>query len=153
MSDEYRSQFISSLILSPDDLYVEEFENFTATIEGSNLPIFKDMNCPWKLRFSIDENNKLAWSAIEYDVDENGMEILSGTVRVTTSGTPRDTMGLDMSDPDAHEFIETMFPGRPKVLQHYPDSNMFLVDDTFYNFDTMLTKDKQCIQFTLLNGK
>ena len=146
MSDEYRSQFISSLILSSDDLYVDEFENFTATIEGSRLPIFKYMNCPWKLRFSIDENNKLAWSAIE-DEDEHEMEILTGTVRVTTSDVPRDTVALVVSAPEAHEFIETMFPGHPEVLQHYPDSNMFLVGDTFYNFDTMLTKDKRCINF------
>ena len=143
MSDEYRSQFISSLVLTSDDLYVEEFENFTATVAGSELPLFRDMMCPWKLKFTIDENNKLAWSAIEYDE-----EILSGCVKITLRDYPRDTLAFDDVDPDAHEFIAAMFPGNPEIIQVFPDQNIFCVDDKYYNFDTMKS-DSKYIHFDL----
>jgi hypothetical protein len=149
MSDEYRNWFISSLILTRDDLYVEEFENFTATVEGSNLLLFKDMNCPWKLKFSIDENNKLAWSAVEYsEDDEHDLEVMAGVVEVKTQDTPRDTLHFDDVDPDAHEFIATMFPGNPRVEQLYAEENIFCVNgNQYYNFKTMTTTDKKYIGF------
>ena len=143
MCDEYRSQFISSLILTSDDLYVDEFENFTATVEGSDLPLFKDMKSPWKLKFSIDENNKLAWSAVEYDdEDDGGTEVLSGTVEVTERDHVRDTLAFDDVDPDAREFIETMFRGNPEIIQVFPDQNIFYVDGKFYDFDRMVSDSK-----------
>jgi hypothetical protein len=139
MSDEYRSQFISNLVLPLcRDIDVDEFENFTATVRMSRGPLFKDMQAPWKLRFSIDENNKLAWSAIE-----RGTEIDCGHVRVTRSKNEQCCV-LGVTDPDAREFIETMFPGRPDVHQVSPDENVFVVDGTEYDFDTM-----DAIQFTL----
>jgi hypothetical protein len=138
MSDEYRSQFISNLVLPLcHDLDVDEFENFTATVRMSR-GFFKDMQAPWKLKFSIDENNKLAWTAIE-----RGAVIDYGHVKVTRAQNAQ-CCALGVSDPDAHEFIETMFPGRPEVNQVSPDENIFVVDGTKYDFDTMDT-----IQFTL----
>jgi hypothetical protein len=137
MCDEYRSQFISSLVLSSDDLYVEEFENFTATVGGSDHPLFRDMNTPWKLKFSIDENNKLAWSATE-----RGTEVQSGTVHITLRDYPRDTLGFNDTDPDAHEFIETMFPKNPEIIQVFPHHNIFCIDDMYYDFDTMMCGSK-----------
>jgi hypothetical protein len=144
MSDEYRSQFISSLVLY-NDLCVDEFEDFTATIRSSNNPLFKDMVYPWKLKFSIDENNKLAWSAIEYedeDDDMHGLEVMCGLVRVVVRDEPCLTLEFDDVDVHAHEFIATMFPGRPDVTQLYPDENIFLVNGDYYNFDTMMTKGR-----------
>jgi hypothetical protein len=147
MSDEYRSQFISSLILSTDDLYVEEFENFTAIIEGSSLPLFKDMVTPWKLKFSIDENNKLAWSAIEYNEDDED-EVMSGKIEIKLQDTPRDTLNFDDVDPDAHEFIETMFPGNTRVEQVYAEENIFRVNDTqYYNFENMMKENIFSVNF------
>lgn len=148
MTDEYRSQFISSLILSAKYFRVDEFENFVATIEKSTLPLFSDMVAPWRLKFSINENNKLAWSAVEYDDEEedmHGLEVKSGLVRVVVRADPRapsDTIDFDVSDPDAHEFIETMFPGSvPNVVQCHPDRNMFLVNGRYYNFETMVSSE------------
>ena len=147
MSDEYRSCFISSLIVD-DHFDIDEFDNFKATVDNSSLPIFKDMQKPWKLEFEINDDEKLVWRAVEYD-DEHGMEIMSGTVEVTVKNTPNTTYNFfDITDPDAHEFIETLFPGNNKVRQLEP--NIFLVNRSVYNFNTMLS-DKGYIHFVYMN--
>jgi hypothetical protein len=141
MCDEYRSAFISSLILD-DNYQVDEYDDFTATIYSSKLPLFKDMQSPWKLKFTIDDKDKLAWSAIEYDNEDDmhGTEIMSGNVVVTTKDTPNTTYLIfdDISD-DSPRFIETMFPGKPEVRSC--SDNLFSVDGKLYNFDTMVADD------------
>jgi len=142
MSDEYRSCFISTFIVD-DTFDVDEFDNFKATIYTSSLPLFKDMQNPWKLEFTINDSDKLAWSAVEYDKEEHqGLEIMSGTVEVTVKDTPNLTYLAfeELVSEEAHEFIATMFPGNPKVSQCHSESCVFLVDDVRYNFDTMLSE-------------
>jgi hypothetical protein len=104
------------------------------------------MNCPWKLRFSINEDEKLAWSAIEGD-EEDALEVLSGTVEITEKDTQRDTLSFDDVDPYAYEFIETMFPHDcENIIQLNSEKNLFLVGEKFYDFDDMVT-DKKFIHF------
>lgn len=155
MSDEYRNAFISSIIVD-DTFDVDEFDNFKATVNTSSLPLFRDMQTPWKLEFTINDSDKLAWSAVEYGDGDSmpGLEIMSGTVEVIVKNNPNMTYGFfdDIDHPDAHEFIATMFHGNPKVSQCYPKSSVFLVDNVIYNFDTMLS-EKGYIHFQFIHNK
>ncbi len=138
MSNKYVNRFINELVLT-DDIYVDEFENYVAIVRGSTRHMFRDMQPPWKLKFEIE--NALMWHAIEYDVDrDDEFEVMSGHVQVVLSDTPYRRSDLDV-EPQAHEFIECLFPGS-EVVQVFPDGNVFLVDDIIYDFGKMKSGNK-----------
>jgi len=136
MCDEYRSYFISSLILG-NYFEIEEFDNFKANVMSTSLPVFRDMQYPWSIQFEINSRGRLAWKAIE----EDGF-VMEGTIKVALKDTPYDFQKLDVDDEEAQEFVSTLFPGNLEVLQVYPCENIFFVDKQFYNFDTMRAEGK-----------
>ena len=133
MLDEYANCFIDSLVLT-DDLEIDEFENFTAVVRGSSLPIFKHMIAPWKLRFDI-ENEKLVWTSIE-----RGTEIDSGHVRLCLRDTRVRDFYFDDLNPEACDFIGSLFSGNPTVT--YVRDNVFDVDGKKYDFGDMTCGEK-----------
>lgn len=143
MSNEYSHSFISSLIIG-NNFDIDEFENFTAHVNSSVVPIFKDLDYPWDICFEINDKNKLVWMVIEYEYDrhedfmfDSGTIVMNGGIEVVFSDTPSDFQDFHFCDNYASEFISSLFPEGSKIVQLYPDMNMFLVDGTFYNFDTM----------------
>ena len=143
MSNEYNHSFISSLIIG-NNFDIDEFENFTARVNSSVVPIFKDLDYPWDICFEINDQNKLVWMVIEYEYDrhedfmfDSGTIVMNGSIEVVFRDTPSDFHVFDMSHANASEFIAVLFPEGSEIVQFYPDMNMFLVDGTFYNFDTM----------------
>jgi len=148
MSSEYINSFISNLIID-EHFDVEEFENFTAKVNTSRNPLFKNMEYPWSICFELDENsNRLAWIAIEYDHDEtedilfdSGTLVLSGTVQIVLKDYSSDFLALDVYEDDAYEFISCFFHDM-EITQVYPDRNIFFVNGLVYNFDTMKCGEK-----------
>jgi len=143
MSNEYSHSFISSLIVG-NNFIIEEFDNFTASVTSSTIPLFRDLEQPWTISFEINESNKLVWQVIEYEYDtledyifDSGTLSMNGSIEVVFRDTPSDFHVFDSHDKNATEFIECLFPVDSVVIQLYPDMNMFIVNGTFYNFDTM----------------
>ena len=139
MSDEYRSNFISNHILN-NKFTISEYDNFTAKIEDCDHPVFKwDMKTPWSLQFEVDQNNKLIWTAIEYeDEDDGGTIIRGGTIEVVIKDFRADYETMDVYDEYATEFIETLFPAGTDIEQVAAhDENVFMINERYYNFDTM----------------
>jgi hypothetical protein len=134
MSDEYRNQFISCLVLG-NNFDVEEYDSFKARVTS-----FKSEG-PLTLMFEI-EDDRLAWKAVEYEDEDFGETIMEGLVSVTLKDTPSDTHEFDLFDGDAHEFISELFPKGAEIVQLYADENMFLVDDVMYDFGSMRSGEK-----------
>ena len=148
MSNEYSHSFISSLILG-NNFDIDEFDNFTARVNSSSIPLFKNMEHPWSISFEIDENNKLVWEVFEYEYDrredymfDSGTIVMNGGISVVFKDTPSDFHVFDLSENNAYEFIECLFPSNSEIVQSYPDANIFFVDGIYYNFDTMKGFDK-----------
>ena len=142
MSTEYSHSFISSLILG-NNFDINEFDNFTAHVSSSTVPLFKNVDYPWSICFEIDDD-KLIWQVIEYDHDEtedflydSGTLAMNGSIDVVLKDIPSDFHTFDLYEETAHEFIACLFPVGSEIIQLYPDQNMFLVNGIFYNFDTM----------------
>jgi predicted transglutaminase-like protease len=58
MSAEYANSFISCLVVG-NNFDVDEFDNFTARVTSSKIPIFKNVEYPWSISFEINENNHI----------------------------------------------------------------------------------------------
>ena len=143
MSNEYSHSFISSLIIG-NNFDIHEFENFTARVTSSKVPLFKNLEQPWTISFEINEYNKLVWQVIEYEYDtledyifDSGTLTMDGSIEVVFKGVPSEFQEFDISHENAKEFIECLFPDGSEIVQCYPDMNMFLVNKIYYNFDTM----------------
>ena len=91
MSNEYSHSFISTLILG-NNFDIDEFDNFTASVNSSSVSIFKNMEYPWTISFEINENNKLVWQVVEYEFDhhedymfDSGTIVMNGSIEVVFS--------------------------------------------------------------------
>jgi len=129
MSEEYRNAFIASLILS-DDFPVVEYDSFKAKMYGySSIPKFS-IKGYWDLCFDI-KNGVLTWMVVK-----NGVIEMEGTVHISLRDEPGLKHGcFDVYDENANEFIATMLPVGTKIVQLYPDENIFLINDVPYDLD------------------
>ena len=141
---EYNHSFISSLVIG-NNFDIDEFENFTARVNSSTIPLFKDLDYPWDICFEINEKNKLVWMVIEYEYGrhedcmfDSGTIAMNGGIEVVFGDTPSYFQDFQVCDDYASEFIACLFPEGSEIIQLYPDQNMFLVNKIFYNFDTMM---------------
>jgi len=134
MSDEYRNQFISCLILG-NNFDVEEYDTFKAKVTNFQS------DGPLTLMFEITDD-RLSWKAVEYEDEDFGETVMEGFVSVTLKDSPSDTHAFDVFDDTAHEFISELFPRGAEIVQLYPAHNMFVVDGVMYNFDSMRSGEK-----------
>jgi hypothetical protein len=142
---DYSNEFIASLILS-DDFQVESYDEFVAKMGGQTVvPKMRGFDLHWSLCFNVVDG-QLTWTVVEYknDYDEHGSIEMDGLVRVALRDEPYLKCGpFEVYNEDAYEFVATLFPIDTKVVQLYPDENMFLVGEMFYNFDTMMSLDRR----------
>jgi len=138
MSVQWIHDFIDSRILD-ERFEVDEFVDFTATIESCDVPIFHDMKSPWNLLFEFDENEHFKWKAIEYEdeYDPHGECILEGTLKISKTNFLKQWYPdrLD-EDPNVIEFVKSMFPFSD-VDQLVQERNIFQIDDEIVDFDRM----------------
>jgi hypothetical protein len=136
MSAQWIHDFIDSRILD-DRFEVEEFVDFTATIVSSDIPIFRNLQRPWNLEFSFDENNHFKWKAIEYEDedDPHGECVLEGNLKIAKTDFPKNWYpdNLDQ-DPDVLEFVKSIFPD--SEVEKY-EGNIFEIDNEMIDFDSM----------------
>jgi hypothetical protein len=137
MSVQWIHDFIDSRILD-DRFAVEEFVDFKAVISSCDVPLFRDMQCPWTLSFDFDENDHFKWKAIEYDEEDdlNGTCVLEGVLQITKTDHPKhwNPDGLD-EDEDVPEFIKSVFP--KSEIEHVSVRNVFIINGEMIDFDYM----------------
>jgi hypothetical protein len=120
----------------------EEFDNMTARVTETELPIFQSMDGEvWDLNFKVNENEKLAWEVVHYENrnvhgDEHGISVMTGTVGikvVPVSIYSSHVVYLEQ-DVEAYEFIQTLFTSKVTQLSY---RNVFGVCGEIYDFDNM----------------
>ena len=90
MSEQWIHDFIDTRILD-DRFEVEEFFDFTAVIVSCDVPIFRNLQSPWKLEFEFDQNNHFKWKAVEHEDedDPHGICVLEGNLKIAKSEYPK----------------------------------------------------------------
>jgi hypothetical protein len=138
MSEQWIHDFIDTRVLD-DRFEVEEFFDFTAVIMSCDVPIFRNLQSPWKLEFEFDQNNHFKWKAVEHEDedDPHGICVLEGNLKIAKSEYPKRWYPDRLSeDEDAVDFVKAVFP-ESDVDQLIPERNVFQIDDEMIDFDRM----------------